>query len=238
MVHPTDLPSGAERGPARRCYANASLHSEAYGLTYVEGFALAAPHLCAAHAWCARPDGTVEDPTWAVTGSPTWASRSHALTCSTTRVAQASTPCCSISTGSAGRCWPEGWPSTRSLRSGCLCGSRRRLVSDRSRRRAGARRVRRRSPRSAMAEAPARQDKPAAWPPGLPSPTPRRWRRAAPRRMRAGRLASNVLARGRRSRCRAARPTAMSSTTRANTQGSRARGRHRPRGARTNRRIP
>ncbi|GLY42970.1 hypothetical protein Amsp01_089930 [Amycolatopsis sp. NBRC 101858] len=61
---PADLPDGAERGPERRCYANASLHSEVHGLIYVEGFALAASRLHTAHAWCTRPDGTVEDPTW------------------------------------------------------------------------------------------------------------------------------------------------------------------------------
>ncbi|WIV52931.1 hypothetical protein [Amycolatopsis nalaikhensis] len=61
---PADLPPGRPRGPEQRCYANATLHSETYGLTYTEGFALAGSGLYAAHAWCVRPDGAVEDPTW------------------------------------------------------------------------------------------------------------------------------------------------------------------------------
>ncbi|HEY3469703.1 MAG TPA: hypothetical protein VGL47_31550 [Amycolatopsis sp.] len=35
-----------------------------YGLTYVEGYATAPSPAPFPHAWCARPDGTVEDPTW------------------------------------------------------------------------------------------------------------------------------------------------------------------------------
>jgi hypothetical protein len=61
---PAPLPPDRPRGRPQRCYGNATLHSETYRLAYVEGFAIHTSGFPAAHAWCARPDGTVEDPTW------------------------------------------------------------------------------------------------------------------------------------------------------------------------------
>ncbi|WP_326957556.1 hypothetical protein [Amycolatopsis sp. NBC_01286] len=65
---PTSLPPDRPRGEPQRCYRNASLHSETYGLVYVEGFAIHTSGFPAPHAWCARLDGTVEDPTWNTDG--------------------------------------------------------------------------------------------------------------------------------------------------------------------------
>lgn len=61
---PSPLPTDRRQGPQQRCFANASAHAVIYGLTYVEGYATAASSAPFPHAWCARPDGTVEDPTW------------------------------------------------------------------------------------------------------------------------------------------------------------------------------
>lgn len=61
---PAPLPSGRSRGPQRACFANATSHGKRHGMSYVEGFALADTGLVTQHAWCAHPDGTVEDPTW------------------------------------------------------------------------------------------------------------------------------------------------------------------------------
>ncbi|SDU67463.1 hypothetical protein [Amycolatopsis keratiniphila] len=61
---PATLPPGHSRGPHGLCFANATSHSRRHGLSYVEGFALTDAGLVAPHAWCAHPDGTVEDPTW------------------------------------------------------------------------------------------------------------------------------------------------------------------------------
>ncbi len=65
---PAALPPGRRRGPHRKCFTNATSHSRRHGLSYVEGFALTDPGVVAAHAWCAHPDGTVEDPTWGDAG--------------------------------------------------------------------------------------------------------------------------------------------------------------------------
>jgi len=61
---PAPLPVGRDRGDERHCFANATRHSRAHELIYVEGYALGPHGLIFEHAWCARPDGTVEDPTW------------------------------------------------------------------------------------------------------------------------------------------------------------------------------
>ncbi|HWO65257.1 MAG TPA: hypothetical protein VNO31_34995, partial [Umezawaea sp.] len=61
---PAPLPAGRERGDQRHCYANATRHSRIHQLSYVEGYTLGPHGLVYEHAWCARPDGTVEDPTW------------------------------------------------------------------------------------------------------------------------------------------------------------------------------
>ncbi|WNV84729.1 hypothetical protein [Umezawaea sp. Da 62-37] len=61
---PAPLPVGRERGDERHCFANATRHSRAHELIYVEGYALGPHGLVFEHAWCAHPDGTVEDPTW------------------------------------------------------------------------------------------------------------------------------------------------------------------------------
>lgn len=61
---PAPLPADRPTGPEQRCFANATRHSRIYGLTYVEGYAMTTSDTPFAHAWCARPDGTVEDPTW------------------------------------------------------------------------------------------------------------------------------------------------------------------------------
>ncbi|WNV82905.1 hypothetical protein [Umezawaea sp. Da 62-37] len=61
---PAPFPAHRERGDERHCYANATRHSRAYHLIYVEGYALGPHGLLYEHAWCARPDGTIEDPTW------------------------------------------------------------------------------------------------------------------------------------------------------------------------------
>jgi hypothetical protein len=65
---PAPLPADRPLGRPQRCYSNATLHSETYKLVYVEGFAIHTSGFPAAHAWCARPDGTVEDPTWDTDG--------------------------------------------------------------------------------------------------------------------------------------------------------------------------
>jgi hypothetical protein len=39
-----------------------------YGLVYIEGYVLAGGIVGTPHAWCARADGTVEDPTWSIDG--------------------------------------------------------------------------------------------------------------------------------------------------------------------------
>lgn len=65
---PAPLPPGRPLGVPQRCYGNATVHSETYGLVYVEGFAIHTSGFPAAHAWCARPDSTVEDPTWDTDG--------------------------------------------------------------------------------------------------------------------------------------------------------------------------
>ncbi|MET9403555.1 hypothetical protein [Kitasatospora sp. NPDC002965] len=51
------------RGTAGRCHPNALRVARQVGAVYVEGFAYAAG-AAYPHAWCARPDGTVLDPTW------------------------------------------------------------------------------------------------------------------------------------------------------------------------------
>jgi hypothetical protein len=48
---PAELPAGRERGPKRRCYANAIDHAELHSLVYVEGFALTRVGLTVEHAW-------------------------------------------------------------------------------------------------------------------------------------------------------------------------------------------
>ncbi len=67
MVHPYRPACRRSARTWRTLLCHASLHREAYRLTYVEVFALAA-HLYAVHAWYARPDGTVENPTWGSDG--------------------------------------------------------------------------------------------------------------------------------------------------------------------------
>jgi hypothetical protein len=62
------LPAGRPLGKEGRCFANATRHAARYGLVYVEGYALASGVVGLAHAWCAHPDGTVEDPTWNTDG--------------------------------------------------------------------------------------------------------------------------------------------------------------------------
>jgi hypothetical protein len=61
---PAPLPVGRTRGSPGRCFANATRHAAGHDLAYVEGFALTTTGLALQHAWCARRDGTVEDPTW------------------------------------------------------------------------------------------------------------------------------------------------------------------------------
>ncbi len=65
---PAPLPPDRPRGRPQRCYGNATLHSQTYQLVYTEGFAIHTTGFPAAHAWCVRPDGTVEDPTWDTDG--------------------------------------------------------------------------------------------------------------------------------------------------------------------------
>jgi hypothetical protein len=61
---PRRLPKGVRRGEAKQCFGNAAnLALGDESLYYVEGFAMGViPTL---HAWCARIDGVVIDPTWA-----------------------------------------------------------------------------------------------------------------------------------------------------------------------------
>jgi hypothetical protein len=61
---PAPLPTQRDRGDERHCFTNATRHSRVYHQTYVEGYALGPHGLVYEHAWCARPDGTLEDPTW------------------------------------------------------------------------------------------------------------------------------------------------------------------------------
>jgi hypothetical protein len=48
---PARLPPDRPWGVPKRCYSNATLHSETYGLVYVEGFAIHSSGFPAAHAW-------------------------------------------------------------------------------------------------------------------------------------------------------------------------------------------
>ncbi|RSD10289.1 hypothetical protein [Amycolatopsis eburnea] len=61
---PSRLPIDRPTGSLQRCFANAARHSCEYDLFYVEGYATANSAAPFPHAWCSRPDGTVEDPTW------------------------------------------------------------------------------------------------------------------------------------------------------------------------------
>ena len=61
---PAPFPADRKRGDKRHCYTNALRHSRAHHLSYIEGYALGPHGLPYEHAWCARPDGRVEDPTW------------------------------------------------------------------------------------------------------------------------------------------------------------------------------
>ncbi|WP_329060542.1 hypothetical protein [Amycolatopsis sp. NBC_01480] len=65
---PAPLPVGRTLGSPGRCFANATRHAARHDLAYVEGFALPEAGPVLQHAWCARRDGTVEDPTWGADG--------------------------------------------------------------------------------------------------------------------------------------------------------------------------
>ncbi|WP_329072528.1 hypothetical protein [Amycolatopsis sp. NBC_01480] len=65
---PAPMPSDRPLGVEGLCFANAAQHAARFGLAYVEGYALASGVVGLPHAWCAHPDGTVEDPTWNTDG--------------------------------------------------------------------------------------------------------------------------------------------------------------------------
>jgi hypothetical protein len=62
---PSPRPAWVEKGPPKFCFANAKeLVERRSGLTYVEGYALAAGAIPALHAWTVDEGGRVIDPTW------------------------------------------------------------------------------------------------------------------------------------------------------------------------------
>lgn len=60
----------SRRMTPQQCYKNATIVSQAEGLIYVEGFAVAFDnlHIPFEHAWVCSPSGAVFDPTWEKNG--------------------------------------------------------------------------------------------------------------------------------------------------------------------------
>lgn len=62
---PARLPLWCPRMPLGRCFHNAYLLAQEYGLTYCEGYALSGQSVPYHHGWCVEPGSSlVIDPTW------------------------------------------------------------------------------------------------------------------------------------------------------------------------------